>query len=413
MAANHRPYHSGRPLQAGRHSQASQQGPILLFGNVAFGSMWQRCQQLALCLAEHTDVVYVEPNRSFLQSLRRRVDEALPDQALPSRLSLFRPGAGLPLGRTLGVVNRLNYTWTAAALLRFLNARGLGMPSVLIATYPDQVDCLDAFAGVPVLYDLMDEPGLFLRPWQQRRFARLHQWLLGNARVIVTSSQVLLARYGPHARQAVCIGNGVSDQLLAELPGAVPDRALCQLPGPRIGYVGMISHWFDFDAVRALAESNPRGTVILVGPVGCKLPRLPANVVLVGPIPHRSLAPVLRAFDVGLIPFRRSSAIDAVNPVKLYEYLAAGLPVLAAAFGELEHYSDFVTCYRSERDAVTALAGLLARPASAAERETRQSFARQHGWSARAEQLLQVVRQIQAPVAKARPEGRAYTSEAG
>jgi glycosyltransferase involved in cell wall biosynthesis len=361
--------------------------------------MWQRCQQLALCLAEHTDVVYVEPNRSFLQTLRRRVDQALPDQALPSRLSVFRPGAGLPLGRTLGAINRLNYTWTASALLRFLNAGGLGMPSTLIVTYPDQVDCLGAFAGVPVVYDLMDEPGLFLRPWQQRRFARLNDWLLDNARVLVTSSHVLLARYGARAREAVCIGNGVSDQLLAELPGAVPDRALCRLPGPRIGYVGMISHWFDFATVRALAEACSQGTVILVGPVGCKLPRLPANVVLLGPVPHRSLAPVLRAFDVGLIPFRRSSAIDAVNPVKLYEYLAAGLPVLAAAFDELEHYTNFVTCYRSDRDAVTALQRVLSRPASLEEQKERESFARRNSWSARARQLLHIIQQARPGVA--------------
>src|SRR5207237_758575 len=135
----------------------------------------------------------------------------------------------------------------------------------------------------------MDEPTLFLKPWQVRRYRQLHEELLRRADVVVTSSRILLERYRVRACRTALVTNGVRHQLLAELLLAAPSPALAGLPRPRLGYVGMMSHWFDFDAVKTLARSFPRGSVLLVGPVEGSVPRLPGNVVFVGPVPHLAL----------------------------------------------------------------------------------------------------------------------------
>lgn len=157
----------------------------------------------------------------------------------------------------------------------------------------------------------------------------------------------------------------------------------------------MISHWFDFDIVRSLAEKYPDGSVILVGPVEVPVPPLPNNVIFIGTVLHLALAPILKAFDVGIIPFRRSSAIDAVNPVKLYEYLAAGLPVLSSRFSEIVEFSEFVTLYDSEASCVAQAGKLLSQPATQAEMNRRRAFALKNTWTDKARLLLETIEHIQ------------------
>ena len=370
---------------------ASGFGPVVLLANVPFRSVWQRCHQLAAGLAELTDVVYVDPNRSFLQSVRRR-SAAQVAGPLPARLHHFAPPPGLPAARSVGLFNRLNYRAAGTRLRAFLDARGLWPPAAVVVTFPDQLDALRYFEGVPLVYDLMDEPRLFLSRRQWPRYARMHERLLAGAELLVVSARVLLDRYGDAARRSEWVSNGVRDELLNEIHTAEPETSITRLPGPRLGYVGMISHWFDFAAVRAIARAVPGGSVVLVGPTDVRRPELPPNVVFTGPVPHSRLASVLAAFDVGLIPFVRSPAIDAVNPVKLYEYLAAGLPVLASDFEEVRRYRPLISTYSTPADAATAAARLAAAPRLPGEDEERHAFARGHRWRAKAAQFAAAIR---------------------
>ena len=378
----------------GLRSSTAVHGPILHLANVPFNTIWQRPQQIAAGLSEFTEVVYANPNRSFLQFLRPG-HRLLPPDDIPPRLSVFNPPACLPFARQFGVVNRLNYRRVGAHLRTFLRASGL-TPSVVVATFPDQYDLLSWFPDVPLVYDLMDEPHLFVRPSQTARFVRLHHRLLERADLLVTSAKVLANRYASCVPRCVWISNGVRRELVDELRAAVPDPAIARLPGPRVGYVGMISHWFDFEAVRAIAERVPGGSVVLVGPRDVEPPPLPSNVHLTGPVPHQRLARTLAAFDVGLIPFKRTAEIDAVNPVKLYEYLAAGLPVLASDFDEIRQYRPLVRTYVDAADAGRAVEPLLAGVTDADER---RAFARQHLWAEKAAQFAAEILPVVVPAA--------------
>jgi glycosyltransferase involved in cell wall biosynthesis len=109
---------------------------------------------------------------------------------------------------------------------------------------------------------------------------------------------------------------------------------------PRIGYLGAIAPWFDFDHVGSVARAHPDWEVVLVGPVMlgvedrvAALTELP-NVTRREPVAYEDVPRLLRGFTVGLIPFRYDDLTRGVNPNKMYEYLAMGLPVVATKFSE-------------------------------------------------------------------------------
>jgi glycosyltransferase involved in cell wall biosynthesis len=127
------------------------------------------------------------------------------------------------------------------------------------------------------------------------------------------------------------------------LPGAeiIPNGVDLSKYRKRVGYIGAISTWFDIELMGELAAALPNVDVVLIGRVSPRvrkefdwLKSYP-NVVFMGEVPHERIPIYLSALDVGLIPFKRNGLTEAVNPVKMYEYAAAGLPMVATDFAEL------------------------------------------------------------------------------
>ena len=352
-----------------RDEPARRSGTIVLLGNIPFASCCQRPQQISMCLAGSRPIVYVDPNRSFLQLLRTPAAVSASEVPDPSRrLRLFRPNHRLPFGRMVAAIHRRNCRSTVDELKRYLADDPI---DCIVATFPDQLPIVRCWPDVPLVYDVMDDPTLFAGRHNRSRIEDDHtpKKLLERADAVIVTSRLLLDRSSSACDKATCISNGVSSQLCMELrkPSATDER-LRDLPGPILGYVGTIAHWFDFEAIAALAEANPTASVPIIGPVHVKPPRLPGNVRFLGPVPHRLLATILSGFDLGLIPFRRRREIDAVNPVKFFEYMAAGLPVLSARFTEMERYAEHCSLYDSPASCVELAAKALREPTSPARR---------------------------------------------
>jgi glycosyltransferase involved in cell wall biosynthesis len=372
-------------------SPASAAGVVVFLGNVPFRSCWQRAQHLALGLARTGPVVYVDPNFSFLQCWRRSPAalEALPAD---SQLKVFRPPPGLPLARSVPGLLRMNSRRTARRLMRYLRRQGFGLPRAVVATFPDHWELVRMLPGhVPVVYDVMDDFTLFLRFWQTSAYERMHRRMLERAAVVTTSSRVLQNQHRHRKHHLEYVSNGAPAGLTEQCARCEPDAVIARLPRPRLGYVGMISHWFDWTVVRALAEAFAGGSVVLVGPRDVSPPRRPRNLHVLGPIRQDQLPSVLRAFDLGLVPFVPGPAIDAVNPIKLYEYLAAGLPVLSSAFAEMQTHSEKVSLYHGPADAVATARRLLAAGEQRDRASERRLVAGEHTWETATGQLRHIL----------------------
>ncbi|MHA1381550.1 MAG: glycosyltransferase [Candidatus Helarchaeota archaeon] len=118
-----------------------------------------------------------------------------------------------------------------------------------------------------------------------------------------------------------------------------PDN-LISIPRPRILYVGVIREWFDLDLLFKLARSFPNCSFVIVGPWQINKPALikgQTNLYILGEIPYKLLPGILSYCDVGIVPFKiNNKLVQGVSPIKIYEYLAAGLPVVSTYWKELE-----------------------------------------------------------------------------
>lgn len=163
------------------------------------------------------------------------------------------------------------------------------------------------------------------------------------------------------ARRVVAMPNGFDPRRFGTAC-ALPAE-LAAIPSPRIVYVGAMERWFDWQAVCAAALALPSASFVLVGKPGGLPDTLPPNIHLLGPRPHATVPALLQHCDVGIIPFGLkggSAALKAINPIKLWEYLAAGLPVVASADLDLPQMPKAVRTYDETGGFVAQLESALA-----------------------------------------------------
>ncbi|GIX34501.1 MAG: hypothetical protein KatS3mg126_0280 [Lysobacteraceae bacterium] len=168
-----------------------------------------------------------------------------------------------------------------------------------------------------------------------------------------------------------------------------------------VGYIGAIAEWFDLDLVIAAARALPEFDFELVGAVTDIDPspaeELP-NLRFLGEVPYSEAADHVARFDVCIIPFQLTTLTQATNPVKVYEYLAAGRPVVATPLPELRACLPLVRLAAGPEDFVSALREAAAERNDTALVEQRMRWASGHDWAARASSLRSALLELQPKV---------------
>jgi teichuronic acid biosynthesis glycosyltransferase TuaH len=265
---------------------------------------------------------------------------------------------------------------------------GLERPAVIV-THPLIAGFGDFDWAGPVTYYANDDLTAFppLAPWWpafEESFARMR----AKRRRAVALTPKSLASVAPGGPAAIVPCGIEPDEWTRPAPAP---RWFLDLPGPRLLYVGTLDERIDAEAVRALGRSCPDCSIVLVGPGGesgplATLASLP-NVQLRPPVARDELAGLVAAADAGLIPHVRSGQTEAMSPLKLYEYLAGGIPVAATDLPGISGVGPERVALASGSDdfAAAALAALaLGRDDEAGRRE----FIAANSWSRRFEDLL-------------------------
>jgi glycosyltransferase involved in cell wall biosynthesis len=206
--------------------------------------------------------------------------------------------------------------------------------------------------------------------------------------VVYTAEDLATDAQALRPRRALHLANGVdAGHFGAACPRPV---AYAAIPEPRAVYVGLMAEWFDFDLVARAARQRPDVSFVLIGPAEHARRRLPqlANLHLIGPVPWRDLPGYLQHGSVGFIPFDMKNHRDlvrGVNPLKLYEYAAAGLPVVSVAWPEIRKLDAPIELVDEPEEFLSAIDRMLGAPTPA---DTLRAFAARHDWSSVLDRLL-------------------------
>ena len=373
---------------------------VVFFGAVDWTHTWQRPQQIASRLAASGRVIYVDPmglrgvRLSDAPRLVRRLKarEASSVATLPPGVSVLSGHAA-----TLASGLRAPSQWTARLMTlsvrRALAAAGMSRPVIWAGTpSPALVSALDRIPSRLLVYDCVDAVAAF-RPGQAE-VEEAERALAQRADVVFATTPVLEARMRRWSARTLLVPNAADyDHFSRAVAADEIPAELRALPGPVIGYVGEVADWLDTVLLCALAARHPRWSIVLVGPATAEArAALDApNIHVLGRRPYSELPRYLAGFDCALIPFRATPLTAAVSPIKLYEYLAAGKPVVSTPLPSAMPFAREVLIAAGPRF-LEAVEQAVAEPASVEAAEARQRCARAHTWDHRVARIEEALR---------------------
>jgi GT2 family glycosyltransferase/glycosyltransferase involved in cell wall biosynthesis len=216
----------------------------------------------------------------------------------------------------------------------------------------------------------------------------LEQRLVRDADIRLFTSDWLAQQWPVQAnRPSAVLRNAADFSQFSSVPASIyRDR----LQRSVIGYYGAIADWFDHALVVQIAKAFPQHVVLLIGAdtvgVRARLRGCP-NVEFIGEVPYTELPYYLHGFDLCIVPFKVTPLTLATNPVKVYEYLSAGKPVVTVDLPEMQQFGEQVQVARDTPGFIAAIAQALV-PSTIEQIAQRQAFAAQQTWAHRADTLI-------------------------
>jgi len=252
--------------------------------------------------------------------------------------------------------------------------------------------------GWKLVYDCMDLHTGFSN--SSALTQRDEKRLLENSDLVLASSHTLYEHAKTVNKQTILVPNGADFSFFHQANEHIDIEEIDDNAKPIIGYYGAIADWFDTSLVGDLASSHPEWTFLLIGSTDLAdldpLEGLP-NVHLLGEKPYSELPAYLSNFDVCIIPFRKTPLTHATNPVKLFEYLSAGKPIVSTRLDEISRYEKYVRLADTVEAWEKAIKKSLAEEKTTELLNKRFNYAMENSWEER-------TRRIKAAFAKLFPK---------
>ncbi|MDI6889847.1 MAG: glycosyltransferase [Thermodesulfovibrionales bacterium] len=242
-----------------------------------------------------------------------------------------------------------------------------------------------------IIYDCMDEHSGFST--NSEKMLEFEKELAKLSDAIIVSSKKLFDKMKELNNQTIVINNATDFDHFHRLK---ENDLLKDYKKPIVGYFGAISDWFDIETIEYAAKKKEDWTFILIGSTfGADISRATklSNIHFLGEKPYSELSQYLYWFDVCLIPMKLNKLTEATNPVKFFEYISSGKPVVSAKLLELEPYGDILYFYKTKEDFVLQTEKALEEK-DLNLIEKRIDIARQNTWEKRFVEFDQLIRNI-------------------
>ena len=233
----------------------------------------------------------------------------------------------------------------------------------------------------------------------------IEQQMCEQADIVFYTANRLKKKVEKNAQKIQYLPNGVDYEFFRDPILEIP-LDLAQIPEPRLTYVGQISHWFDFETVLSAAKEFAEYSFVLIGPTSLDengqcylqlLQELP-NAYILGSRPFAQVRAYMKYSQVGLIPFLQNTLTHAISPIKLFEYCAAGLPVVSTRLDETERLDSPALLYDSYDGFVMNIKKALAEHQQLSEAGV--EFGQENTWRQRFEIIREQLDQVFGSIVK-------------
>lgn len=335
--------------------------------------IYQRPQILAQKLAENYQVTVVFPRSITSQNWKKPVEEGLE----------FRILWTLPFQEKSKVPGALS-----EALNRNL-WKDLDSFDMILVGYPLYGRYIPNSYRGKIIYDCMDNHEM-LYPYQRgvSKVVEQENRLIERCDLLLVSACKLQEKTDKIAgyEKSRLLRNGTHTTRLSEIKNTDIKEHY------KLGYIGTIAEWFDFQVLINSLDSQAAIEYHLVGPVIKSEEH--ERMVYHGCVEHHKLEDIVKDYDCLIMPFHVNEIVSYVDPVKLYEYIAFGKCIVSVYYPEIERFSDFVYFYKDSKE-YNALMEKLVKEGFPVKysKEQQEAFLKENSWDMRYKELKKLMKQ--------------------
>lgn len=268
----------------------------------------------------------------------------------------------------------------------------------IFKTWPLQVELLEAIPYQTLIYEYIDDFSVmsYITPEMKEK----HYELMEKSDLTLCTAQVLYEDALPYAKKIFLSPNAADYEFFHKNRNSVTSpilRDIVQKYDCILGYYGCLANWVDYDLLLEVARKKPNWCFVLIGhcPDGTikQLQQSGLDNILVYPAqPYKDLPQFISAFDIQMIPFRINNITKRTSPVKLFEYMASGKPILTSAMPECLQYRSVIT-YTDAQDFIEKVPKLIDLGKDKDYLKIMDDEAKENTWDARVNSILKALRE--------------------
>lgn len=357
--------------------RAVQKKKLLYIMDIDWDWIYQRPQAIAEHLSRDYDVTVAYPVKFWK---KHQIKENKNKAQLLHKIKLW----AVPFQNKNRIAG-----WISSRYKRFL-LRDFQKYDYIYIDYPLCIEYISEKYNGCLIYDCIDDyEQMCTNEYVRKRVVRDEKILLQRSDIVIVSSQKLLQK-----KSQICntrlnlVRNGTGLTKIYDVKENTAKEY------HNIGYIGTIADWFDYGLIEKSAQSQTKLQYHLIGPIDT-LNQVKSNrIVYEGVVEHTCLKAYVKDYDCMIMPFIVNEIVKAVDPVKLYEYIAFGKCIVSVYYEELEYFKDYVYFYSTEEEYNALLDNLIRRGFPPKYNSWQQEkFLKENSWEERYQAIHRLIEQ--------------------
>jgi len=363
-------------------------GNIVFLSGINWDFLQMRHHHLAKALAEKWNVLFVNGPMGPGVKERKTSDKNMIVE-LDGKLTVYSPLSTRSLINRFKGLGRFLKPISDSILAKYITNN---FPdAILWCTRPEDIKWLGRLDEKLICYDCLDDYAAFddINTKRKTQLLEMEKELAGKADVVFATAQNLYDRMRAFNSNTYLLKNGTDfDHFKRASKELEIPIELQNLARPIVGYIGVVAYWLDYQLMEYLVEQNPDVSFVFVGPISVDLSKFDKyeNILFLSKKEYKELPSYLACFDACIIPFQINQVTKSTDPIKVYEYMSAGKPVISTPLPELAKYQNAINICQSKEDFNKQLRETLAEDDPNLKNE-RIKIARENSWEKRAEIL--------------------------